>query len=83
MRELTKEYPKTIENMLVQDPTKSLHIIKEEIKEHPKDTIKLFAVILIEAVANALALFDIFFKKQHTVWTIAKSTKKLQGNFRK
>ncbi len=83
VRELTKKYPKTLENMLVQDPAKSLHILKEEIKENPKDTIKLFAVILIEAVANALALFDVSFKKQHTVWAIATSTKKLQENFRK
>lgn len=79
VRELTKHYPKTIENMLVQDPAKSFHILKEEIKERPKDTPKLFVVILIESVANALALIDVLFGKQHTVWTIAKSTKNISG----
>ena len=83
VKELTREYPKTIENMLVQDPSKSLHILKEEIKERPKDTAKLFVVILIEAVANAFALIDILLGKQHTVWAIAKSTKKLSRSFLK
>ena len=69
--------------MLVQDPSKSLHILKEEIKQRPKDTAKLFIVIVIEAVANALAFIDILLGKQHTIWAIAKSTKKLQRSFLK
>ncbi len=81
VRRLTKEYPKTIENMLIQDPSKSLHLLKEEIKERPKDTVKLLVVILIEAVVNTLALIDLSFGRQHTVWAIAKSTKKFKEAF--
>lgn len=81
VKELTKEYPKTIENMLIQDPSKSLHILIKEIKERPKDTAKMSVVIIVEAVANALALIDILLGKQHTVWTIAKSTKNFGGFF--
>ena len=83
VKRLTKKYPKTIENMLIQDPTKSLHVLKEEIRERPKDALKLIVVILIEGVVNALAFIDIVFKKQHTVWAIAESTKKLQRSILK
>ena len=69
--------------MLIQDPTKSLHVLKEEIRERPKDALKLIVVILIEGVVNALAFIDIVFKKQHTVWAIAESTKKLQRSILK
>ncbi len=83
VKRLTKKCPKTIENMLIEEPSKSLHVLKEEIKERPKDTIKLSVVILIEAMVNALALIDITFKRQHTVWAVANSTKNLQRKFLK
>ena len=78
VKQLTNSYPKTVENMLLKDPSKSLNVLKEEIKERPRDTIKLSMVIFIEALVNALAITDLALKKEHTVWAVSKSTKKVE-----
>lgn len=77
VKQLTKKYSHTLENMMLQDPGKTIHILKAEIREHPRDTLKLLMAILVEALVNALAITDSILKKEHTVWTIAKSTKKI------
>jgi poly-beta-1,6-N-acetyl-D-glucosamine synthase len=81
VKQCTNDYPKTVENMMLKDPTKSLNVLKEEIKERPRDTLKLTVVIFIEALVNALALTDLALKKNHTVWTVSKSTKKIEDSF--
>ena len=81
VKQLTKEYPKTVENMMLSDPSKSLNVLKMEIAEHPWDTMKLTVVVFIEVLINALAITDLALKKEHTVWTISKSTKKLQVDY--
>jgi poly-beta-1,6-N-acetyl-D-glucosamine synthase len=81
VKQCTNDYSKTVENMMLKDPTKSLNVLKEEIKERPRDTLKLSIVIFIEALINALALTDLALKKNHTVWTVSKSTKKIEDGF--
>jgi poly-beta-1,6-N-acetyl-D-glucosamine synthase len=78
VKQYTNDYPKTVENMMLKDPAKSLNVLKEEIKERPRDTIKLSVVIFIEALVNTLAIFDLALKKNHTAWTVSKSTKKIE-----
>jgi biofilm PGA synthesis N-glycosyltransferase PgaC len=78
VKKSTSDYPKTVENMMLKDPTKSINVLKEEVKQHPRDTIKLSVVILIEALVNALAITDLAFKKNHTVWKVSTSTKKIK-----
>ena len=81
VKQCTNDYPKTVENMMLKDPAKSFNVLKEEIKERPRDTIKLSVVIFIEALVNTLAIFDLALKKNHTVWTVAKSTKKIEDDY--
>lgn len=81
VKQCTSDYPKTVENMLLKDPTKSLNVLKEEIKENPRDTIKLSVVIFIEALVNALAITDLALKKNHTVWSVSESTKKIKDTY--
>lgn len=77
VKQLTKKYSRTLQNMMIQDPSKTMHVLKNEIKEHPRDIPKLLVAILVEALVNLLAIMDITLRKKHTVWTIAKSTKKI------
>lgn len=77
VKQLTKSYPKTIENMMLADPSKSLHILGEEVKKRPKDTMKLLLVVFIEAFVNMLAMFDMAMKRNHTIWAVSNSTKML------
>ena len=77
VKRITEHHPRTLENMIFYDPRKTLHVLKEEIKERPKDSLKLFTAIFIEAIVNLLAIIDVLAKKEHTVWTIAESTKEL------
>ena len=81
VKQCTNDYPKTIENLMFKDPAKSFNVLKEEIKEHPRDTIKLSVVIFIEALVNTLAIIDLATKKNHTIWTVSKSTKKIEEGY--
>ena len=81
VKQMTKDYPKTVENMMLNDPGKSVDILKEEIKERPRDTLKLSVVIFIEALVNTLAISDLALKKEHTVWKVSKSTKKIEAGY--
>jgi hypothetical protein len=75
VKQLTKKYPKTVENMLLSDPQKSLHVVSQEIRERPKDSLKLFTVIFVETIVNVLAISDLILRKKHTIWAVSKSTK--------
>jgi hypothetical protein len=77
VKKTTKQSPRTLENMISYDPGKTIHVLKEELREHPKDSLKLTITIFIEAIANLLAIFDIITNRKHTVWTVAESTKEL------
>ena len=78
VKQLTKKYSRTLQIMMFQDPSKTMHVLKAEIREHPRDIPKFLVAILLEALVNLLAIMDIILKKEHTVWTIAKSTKKTE-----
>lgn len=77
VKHITKHSPRTLENMILYDPSKTLRVLKDEMKERPKDCLKLFTAIFLEAIVNFLAMIDILTNKEHTIWTIAKSTKEL------
>jgi poly-beta-1,6-N-acetyl-D-glucosamine synthase len=81
VKQWTNDYPRTVENMILKDPTKSLSVIKQEIRQYPRGVVKLSVVILIEALVNALALTDLALKKDHTVWAVSKSTKDIRANY--
>ncbi len=82
VKQYTNDYPKTAENMMLKDPTKSIKVLKEEIKERPRDCIKLAVVIFIEALVNTLAIIDLALNKNHIVWSVSKSTKQIAGDNR-
>ena len=75
VKQITKKYPQTVENMLFSKPQKSLHVLEQEMSERPKESLKLFVAIFIEALVNILAISDLILRKKHTVWAVSKSTK--------
>jgi cellulose synthase/poly-beta-1,6-N-acetylglucosamine synthase-like glycosyltransferase len=77
IKRITKQSPRTLESMISYDPGKTVHVLKEELRERPKDSLKLSIAIFIEAIANLLAVIDIFTNRKHTAWAVAKSTKEL------
>ena len=79
VKQLTKKYPKTVENMLMNDPQKSINLLKQEVVERPKDSLKLLTVIFIEILVNTLAVSDLALKRKHTVWAVAKTTKTINN----
>ena len=77
VKQLTSKHSNTLENMMFKEPSNTLHVLKTEIRERPKDIPKLALAIFIEVLVNFLAIIDIVLKKDHTVWTMAESTKKI------
>lgn len=69
------QYPRTLETMAFYDPRKVLRIIQEEILTSQFSVPKFVAALIVESIANILAMFDILSKKQHNVWSVAESTK--------
>ena len=76
-KQVTKYYPRTLENMVFYDPQKPVRVITEEIREHPRDILKFLIAVYVEVLVNFLAIIDFILKKEHTIWAIVKSTKEI------
>jgi len=77
VKQRTGFHPRTLESMAAYDFKKTLHIIKEELIEYPRSFFQLSIMICVEALINIIALFDLNLKKDHTLWDVVGSTKKI------
>ena len=65
--------------VISQDKSILLTLLKEELKENPKNTFKIIAVMFVELYARLLGSIDYYVKKKNPfTWEIIESTKNLK-----
>lgn len=79
VRRSTGHFPRTLETMVYYDIGRVKTIMRQEIREHPSDLLKLALAIGLEFLVNALALLDLATNRTHVSWSVATSTKDLSN----
>jgi biofilm PGA synthesis N-glycosyltransferase PgaC len=76
VKSLTGKFSPTLQSMATLNSNKTVRIVADEIKEHPKDIFKFILAIGLEATANILGVADLLFRREHILWKRVDSTKK-------
>jgi len=74
-KKITGEYPTVLDTMILSKPVTAVHVLVEEIIDHPRDVGYLAGAIVIEAAIYLLSVCDHALCRQYGVWPVIKSTK--------